>query len=206
MKITGLRLFAVLAIGICTAACNAETTDIRIVALGTSFTAGKGVGYGDAFPAKLEKLLNAAGEHVQISNQGMNGDTTLGLLARLANAVPAGTQIVILEYALGNDRRRGIGTEATVKNCDDIVSKLVARNIQVLLVMRGAGPHEVAKRAEWFHETISRYGISSIGIEQPDSTLQSDGQHPTAAAHADIAASMAGPVTALIEKAKTTGR
>jgi acyl-CoA thioesterase-1 len=206
MRNIELCLFAVLALGICAGACNAETADIHIVALGTSFTAGKGVGYGEAFPAKLEKLLNAAGKHVQINNQGMNGDTTLGLLARLNNAVPDDTQIVILEYALGNDRRRGIGTEATVRNCDDIVAKLAARNIQVLLVMRGAGPHEVAKRAEWFHDTISRYGISSIGIEQPDSTLQNDGQHPTAAAHADIAASMVGPVMALIEKVKNTGR
>lgn len=179
--------------------------DIQIVAFGTSFTAGKGVGTSEAFPAKLEKLLRTNGEHVRITNRGVNGDTTRNLLARMSSAVPDGVQIVIFEYGLGNDRRGGIAVEDTVKNSDQIIKDLVARNIQVLLVLRGADQNALAKRIDWFRETISRYKISYIEIEQPESSLQRDGQHPTAMAHGMIAESMAVPVTEMIAKAGKAG-
>jgi acyl-CoA thioesterase-1 len=42
-----------------------------------------------------------------VSNTGVFGDTTLGMLSRLSSSVPAGTKIVILQFG-GNDFRRGI--------------------------------------------------------------------------------------------------
>ncbi len=102
---------------------NAFGDQLQIVAFGTSFTSGKGVSRSDAWPAKLEANLKAEGLSVHVSNEGVNGDTTRDLKRRLAKAVPEGTSIVILEYAVGNDNRAGITIEETVRNVDDIVSQ-----------------------------------------------------------------------------------
>lgn len=183
-------------------AVPAGAADLQIVALGTSFTAGKGVGLGEAFPAKLEKLLREQGEPVRVANQGVNGDTTLDLQRRLERAVPPGTAIVILEFALGNDRRRGLSTEDTVRNTGDLVAALVARKAQVLLVIRAGTPQALARHVAWFSDTVARYGIAHIAIEQPESSLQADHQHPSADAHGQIAASMVAPVKALMALAR----
>ncbi len=194
----GQQLIVISLFSLLAAACKADSSDIHIVAFGTSFTAGKGVGTSEVFTAKLEKLLKEKGEHVQIINRGTNGITTTLLLSSVGSAVPDNTQIVIFEYAYGNDKSRGISIDEMVKNCDAIIGKLVARNIQVLLVIRGRDQDELVKRIGWFHETIAKYKIRYIAIEQPESSLQFDKQHPTAEAHGLIAASMVDSVMALI--------
>jgi acyl-CoA thioesterase-1 len=191
-------LFALFAISI----GNAFGEELQIVALGTSFTNGKGVSRSDAWPAKLEANLKAEGDSVRVSNEGVNGHTTRDLKRRLVKAVPEGTSIVILEYAIGNERRAGIAIEDTVKNINEIVSQLVSRKIQVLLVIRAKNSEGLERRAKQFKETISKFGISSINIEQPNSSLLPDGTHPTSKAHTQIAASMVTPVKALIAKAR----
>src|SRR6266446_4609065 len=57
--------------------------EIRIVALGDSGIRGKGVPESQAYPAQLEAALRARGHQVTVTNQGVNGDTTTGVLARL---------------------------------------------------------------------------------------------------------------------------
>lgn len=198
------RFFAMLCLLLSVWTANAQ--EMQIVAFGTSFTSGKGVWPIDAFPAKLENMLRAEGLDVRIKNQGVNGDSTLDLLARLEQAVPAGVQVAIFEYARGNDRRKGISRDDTVKNSEKIISRLVAREIQVLLVIRGPNQDELQERTQWFSQIIPRHGISFLALEQPESSLQSDGQHPSAAAHEAIAASMVSPVKKLIERAQSRGR
>lgn len=195
-----LTVFAALCIG------GANAKEIQIVALGTSFTAGKGVSPSDAFPARLEKMLRADGENVQVSNRGINGNTTRDILDRIRYAVPEDVQIVIYEYARGNDNKRGINPEETVKNTEEIISDLVARKIQVLLVIRGRNSTQLQAHMNWFREIVSRYGILSLAIEQPESSLQRDRQHPTAEAHGLIAATMVGPVKQLIERTRAGSR
>jgi acyl-CoA thioesterase I len=64
---------------------------VNIVALGASNTAGKGVGSDQAFPAQLEAMLRAKGYDAHVTNAGVNGDTTSGMLGRLNTSVPDGT-------------------------------------------------------------------------------------------------------------------
>lgn len=197
-----MRLFTLLIALFAVSIGTAFGDELQIVAFGTSFTNGKGVFRSDAWPAKLEANLKAEGLSVHVSNEGVNGDTTRDLKWRLAKAVPKGASIVILEYAIGNDKRAGIPIEETVQNVDEIVSQLVSRKIQVLLVIRAKNSEGLERRAEKFKETISKFGISTINIEQPDSSLLADRQHPTSEAHTQIAASMVTPVRALIAKVR----
>jgi acyl-CoA thioesterase-1 len=182
-------------------AMAASARPIEIVSFGTSFTAGKGVSQDEAYPARLEQLLKTAGKDVEVTNRGRNGDTTENLLDRLDSAVPAGTDICIFEYAMGNDRRRNIPPEETRKNVEEVISRLAARHVATLLVIRAHHRQLLDKLVSWFGDSIKTNGISYIAIEQPESSLQADGQHPTAQSHEEIAASMVPYVTAFIDKA-----
>lgn len=176
----------------------AETT--HIVAFGTSFTNGKGVSRKEAWPAKLESNLNSQGVSVQVSNLGINGNTTRDLMRRVSTEIPERTPIVIFEYAMGNDQRSGIANDETFKNVREIVSQLVAKNCLVLLVNRGRDTSQLERRLEQVKDIVSDFGIYSIGIEQPDASLLPDHQHPTSEAHTQIAADMVKPVMVLLSK------
>ena len=106
----------------------------QIVALGASNTRGMGVAFEEAYPAQLEAMLRAKGYRGRVLNAGISGDTTAGMLARLDSAVPPDTRVVILQPG-GNDlRRRGSGAAARDANIQQIVARLSARGIQVVML------------------------------------------------------------------------
>jgi acyl-CoA thioesterase-1 len=106
---SGLMVFG--AALMCAVAAHAQTqTRVTIVALGASNTEGWSVFASEAYPAKLQALLNARGIEAAVINAGIAGDTTGGMLARLERAVPAGTHVVILQPGT-NDERMGLGAE-----------------------------------------------------------------------------------------------
>ncbi|MDE2363366.1 MAG: hypothetical protein KGM42_11865 [Hyphomicrobiales bacterium] len=101
----------------------------QIVALGASSTAGYGVGQSASFPTLLEKSLRARGRPMRVINAGVSGDTTAGMLARLACNVPQGTKIVILQIA-GNER--GASAAESAANRAEIRRRLHARGIRAI--------------------------------------------------------------------------
>jgi acyl-CoA thioesterase-1 len=134
MRKIGLRLTTLVVFLIASEAAPAAAAQITIVALGASNTYGKGVARGADFPAQLQAMLRAKGHDVRVSNAGINGDTTAGMLRRLGSAVPNGTQLVILQPG-NNDRRKGVGEERT-GNISTIVGRLQARGIKVIVAER----------------------------------------------------------------------
>jgi acyl-CoA thioesterase-1 len=150
-------------------AVSVEAQEYRIVAVGASNTAGRGVGTANAWPAKLEALLRARGHAVHIVNAGINGDDTNGMRARLKETVPNGTSLVILDTTDTNDRRREINTKA---NAAAIVGELNKRGIRTIVV---SSLHALSERQ-----------------------LQGDGIHITADGHALIATKLTMQVTAAI--------
>jgi acyl-CoA thioesterase-1 len=132
---------------------------VEIVALGASNTEGWELSPSQSYPARLQALLRAKGIDVNVSNAGIAGDTTGGMLARLDRAVPAGTQIVILQPGT-NDAYTGTGAERTA-NIEQIRSRLAARNIKLLLIenaMLDALPRSEL-RADGIHFTPAGYAI-----------------------------------------------
>jgi len=123
---------AALALMAATAATALAQGRIEIVALGASNTEGWGVTPSEAYPARLKALLTAKGIDANVSNAGIAGDTTGGMLARLDRAVPEGTQIVILQPGT-NDAYMGTGAERSA-NIEKIRSRLAARNVKLLLI------------------------------------------------------------------------
>jgi acyl-CoA thioesterase-1 len=113
---------------------------VRIVALGDSLTAGFGLPASASFPAKLAAALKAKGHTVEMINAGVSGDTASGGLARLDWSVPEGTDAVILELG-ANDMLRGVNPAITRHALDEIVSRLTARRIAVLVTGMRAIPN-----------------------------------------------------------------
>jgi len=112
---------------------------VTVVALGASNTAGKGVSPSEAYPAQLETMLRARGLDVNVINAGVSGDTTGGMMARLENAVPKGTRVVILQPG-GNDLRKG-----TTSYTSELQSRLRRMGVRVVMLPNGmfrGKPHQ----------------------------------------------------------------
>jgi acyl-CoA thioesterase-1 len=161
----------------------------QIVGFGDSLMAGYGLNPGESFPEKLEKALRAKGHDVVIANAGVSGDTTSGGLARLDWSVPDGTDLVILELG-ANDMLRGVSPKITEKNLDEMIARLKARNIAILLAgMRAApnlGPDYAAAFDGLYARLAEKHGVPLYqffldGVAADRSFLLEDGMHPNAA-------------------------
>lgn len=139
-------------------ACVAKAESIRVVALGASVTAGKGVGPSYAWPALLEGKLRARGYDASVTVNAISGDTSSGILSRVDSAVVPGTQVVVFDLGSANDRKIGKTRAETEATGAQIASRIRAH---------GARPI----RAPYM-------GLPRL----PDRT------HLTAAAHAQVAA------------------
>jgi len=140
-KANGIRAIACAAVLLVAQLFWSVASHAQIVALGASVVQGYGVSSGEAFPQQLEAMLRAKGTPYSVSNQGVYGDTTAGVSARLDNAVPQGTGIVILLIG-GNDVRRGGSVEDARQGVNDIIARLQARQIRVINAM----PYYIAAR------------------------------------------------------------
>lgn len=105
---------------------------LRIVVLGDSLSAGFLLPPEEAFPAVLEASLRQRGYDVAVTNAAVVNDTSWDGLARLDRDVPAGTDGVIVELG-ANDRLMLVDPEVTRGVLDQIVARLKARGIPVLL-------------------------------------------------------------------------
>jgi acyl-CoA thioesterase I len=145
-----------------------QAAPLNIVAVGASNTSGWGVGTDNAYPARLQALLRKRGIDANVTNAGVLGDVTAGMLSRLDSAVPKGTDIVILQPG-ANDLRFFGTKEARSANIAAMAQRLRARGIRVIV-----------------------YDPPTI----PDDFYQWDHIHFNAAAHAKIAAVLAAQIAA----------
>jgi acyl-CoA thioesterase-1 len=192
-----MRTFAWLLLGAGIAmAVPAQAADgpVKIVVLGDSLSAGLGLPAADAFPAQLEKALKDKGLNVAIDNAGVSGDTASGGLGRLDWSVPVGTQGVILELG-ANDALRGIDPKVTRAALEEILKRLKARDVAVLLCGMVAPPNYGAEYATRFNAIfpdlakiydVPLYPFFLDGVAANTRLNQADGMHPTAAGVAVI--------------------
>jgi acyl-CoA thioesterase-1 len=161
---------------------------VKIVVLGDSLSAGLGLSGPAAFPARLQKALKAKGIEVDMSNAGVSGDTTSGGRDRLDWSIPEGTQAVILELG-ANDALRGIDPKVTRTALTDILTRLQARKIAVLLCGMVAPPNYGADYSAKFKAIypdlaqafqVPLYPFFLEGVATDAKLNQADGLHPTA--------------------------
>lgn len=165
-----------------------QARPVAIVALGDSLTAGYQLPPGDAFPVKLQAALKARGLDVTVENAGVSGDTSTGGLERLDWAVGDGVDAVILELG-ANDALRGIDPAVTRRNLDEILTRLKARGIAVLLTGMLAppnmGPQFAAAFNPIFPDLAAKHGVLFDpffleGVAAVRDLNLADGMHPNA--------------------------
>ena len=121
--------------------CEARAAALQIVAIGADNVAGRGIGKrhtggvsrSEAFPAQLQAMLRAKGIDASVTNAGQGGDTTGGMLGRLDSAVPAGTRLVIIDIARGNDKHQGMASEEG-DALNQIKARLTARHVPFIVL------------------------------------------------------------------------
>jgi acyl-CoA thioesterase-1 len=119
------------------AASAAQARTVQIVAFGDSATAGYLVPHKDAYPAQLQAALRAKHHDVEVRNEGVNGETTLGALRRFDAAIAPGTDIVLIELGT-NDLRMHVPRRTMEERLAEIIRSLHARHIQVLVIGLGS--------------------------------------------------------------------
>jgi len=161
---------------------------LKMVVLGDSLSAGLGLSASAAFPARLQKSLETKGIKVDMINAGVSGDTSSGGRDRLDWSVPEGTEAVILELG-ANDALRGTDPAITRAALSDILTRLKARKIAVLLCGMLAPPNygsEYAARFNAIYPELSKsfgvplYPFFLEGVAADAKFNQADGLHPTA--------------------------
>ena len=169
-------------------AAAAAATERTIVAFGDSLTAGYGLPQPDAFAARLDAALDAAGIKARVVNAGVSGDTSAGGLARIDWLLAEKPDRVIVELG-ANDALRGLDPEETRRNLGAIIERIKGAGARVLLAGMRAPPNmgreyaaefdrifpELAKRHK-----VPLYPFFLDGVAADPALNQADGIHPNA--------------------------
>ncbi len=165
-----------------------QTFKGTIVAVGDSLTAGYGVNEADAYPARLEKKLQAAGFNWRVVNAGISGETSSGTLSRVNWVLRLKPDIVILETG-ANDGLRGIDPQVTKKNIAETVRILKEKRVTVILagmrMVTSMGRDYTSEFAAIFPAVANMHDLVLIpfflqGVAGVPHLIQGDGLHPVA--------------------------
>ena len=136
--------------------------------------------------------------------------TTSAALARLDWSVSAGIQAVILEFG-ANDAFRGVLPAIVSQNLDEIIRRLKARNVEVLLAGMLAPPNLGADYAAAFDAIYpalaKKHGLILMpfflkGVAGNAALNQADGIHPTAAGVDVVVKTILPSAEALIQRVR----
>jgi len=180
----------------------------RIVAFGDSLTSGLGVAQEEAYPAQLQRRLDAAGYRYRVINAGVSGDTTAGGVRRVEWVLNSKPSIVILELG-ANDGLRGIDLAHTRANLETIIQRLQAAGVTVVLAGMKLPPNYgrdyTARFAALYPELAAKHRLSVMpffleGVAAREALNQADGIHPTEAGYRMIVENLFTTLQPLLAK------
>jgi acyl-CoA thioesterase-1 len=170
-----------------------------ILIFGDSLTAGLGLDdpSTQAYPALLQKKIDAAGLPYRVINGGLSGETTAAGLRRIDWMLRERVDVFVLALG-GNDGLRGILPPVTRDNLAGILEKVRAKYPDAKLVVAGMqmppnlGPDYLAAYRAVFPEIAKATGATLIsflleGVGGVPELNQPDGIHPTAKGHEQVA-------------------
>jgi acyl-CoA thioesterase I len=184
---------------------------IKLMILGDSITAGYGLPEAEAWPVKLQAALQEAGRNVRVIGAGVSGDTTAGGRARLDWALADQPDAVIVALG-GNDGLRGLPPAQSEANLDDILARLKAKGLPVLLAGMLAPPNLGADYGRDFAATYQNlakkypeavfYPFLLDGVAGDPAMNQADRIHPNPQGVAEMIRRMMPAVTELLGKVR----
>ena len=162
-----------------------------ILFVGTSLTAGYGIGADLAYPAVLQQKLDSARLPFRVSNAGISGETSAGGLRRIDWALQAPIAVLVLELG-ANDGLRGLDPRRMEDNLDEIMARTRVAHPQADIVLLGMeappnlGPAYVSRFRNVYRDLARRHDAVLVpflleGVAGDPALNQRDGLHPTAA-------------------------
>ena len=113
---------------------NISAKGNKIICFGDSITFGYGAGPGEDYPTALATMVS-----LPVINAGVSGDTTFEAMKRLdSDVLKKGPRLVIVEFC-GNDFLKKVPLEETVKNLDEMITRIQESGAMVALVDISAG-------------------------------------------------------------------
>ena len=213
--LAGLALLGSLALGACRGGGWREASpspnvsppavavaDDRPVVLfvGTSLTAGLGLDPEEAYPALLQRKIDAAGLRYRVVNAGVSGETSAGARRRMGWLLRQPVAVLVVETG-ANDGLRGQDPAATRENIQALLDEARRQTPPPKLVLAAmeALPNygeEYRRRFRAIYPEIARANGATLvpflldGVAGEARLNQPDGIHPTAEGHALVAATV----------------
>lgn len=164
---------------------------------GDSLTAGYGLDPDEAFPALIQRKLDASGRAWRVVNAGLSGETTAGGLRRLDWILRQPVDIFVIELG-GNDGLRGIDPETSRSNLEAMIRRVREKYPSVKIVLSGMqmptnmGPAYTSQFAAMYPAVAQRTSVVLIpflleGVGGVPELNLPDGIHPTAEGHVVVA-------------------
>jgi acyl-CoA thioesterase-1 len=162
----------------------------HILFFGTSLTAGYGLDPEEAYPALIQKKIDAAGLNYKVINAGLSGETSAAGKSRIDWLLKQPVNIFILELG-ANDGLRGLSVTETRANLQVIIDKVKTKYPEAKLMMLGMQmpPNMGAKYTGDFKALFGNLADENKMVYVPfllegvggvAKLNQEDGIHPTA--------------------------
>jgi acyl-CoA thioesterase I len=191
-------------------ATRERVTRKNILFLGTSLTAGYGVGEEYAYPAIIQDRIDSAGLPYHVINAGISGETSAGGLRRLDWSLQQPIDVLVLELG-ANDGLRGMPVAQLRANLDTIIDRTKARYPDAAIVITGMqAPPNLGRTytdafAKTFTDLAAKHQAALVPFLLKDvggirELNQGDGIHPTQAGHRIVASNVWKVLEPLLEK------
>jgi acyl-CoA thioesterase-1 len=194
-------------------AAESSAAEGLIVALGDSLTAGLGLPEEEAWPALLERRLQADGFPWDVHNAGVSGETSSGARGRIGWILQLEPDIVVLETG-GNDGLRGIPPRVLRENLGAMLTALEEAGVIIVFagmrMVENLGADCTRQCARVYTDLAERHGVIFIpflleGVAGNTDLNQADGIHPTADGHRIIAETVHPYAVEAIGKVRANG-
>jgi acyl-CoA thioesterase-1 len=171
-----------------------------ILFLGDSITAGYGLDPEQAFPALIQKKIDAQKWNFRAVNAGQSGDTSAGGLGRLDWLLKNRVDVLLLELG-ANDGLRGLPVETTRKNLQAIIERTKGKYPDASIILAGMkvppnmGGDYARKFEAMFADLAKKTNVPLIpfileGVGGVPELNLADGIHPSAKGQERVAANV----------------
>jgi acyl-CoA thioesterase-1 len=128
----------------------------RIVFAGTSLTAGLGLNPDSAYPMLIQQKIDSADLPFEVTNAGVSGETSAGLVDRLDWLLKGNFDVMVIETG-ANDMLRGVPVSALRANLDTILDRIkrARPSATVALIQMEALPNLGRQYGAELHDTYA---------------------------------------------------
>ncbi len=181
-----------------------------VLFVGTSLTAGLGLGVQQAFPSLIQTTIDSVGFRFQVVNAGESGGTSAGGVRRIQWLLRQPVRVLVLELGV-NDGLRGQDIGAMKRNLQLIIdeTRTVHPGVKIVVAGMEAPPNLGVAYATEFRRVfvdLARENDALLipflldGVAGIPELNQADGIHPTAEGHRVIARNVWAILGPLLEQ------